>query len=44
MRQIAVAVHSGRVPGLAEKARQFVEALAARCPDAVVVLAVPQIG
>jgi uncharacterized protein (TIGR00725 family) len=38
MRQIAVAVHSGRVPGLAEKARQFVEALAARCPDAVLLV------
>ncbi len=38
MRQIAVAIHSGRVPGLAEKARQFVEALAARCPDAVLLV------
>jgi uncharacterized protein (TIGR00725 family) len=38
MRQIAVAVHSGRVPSLAEKARQFVEALAARCPDAVLLV------
>ncbi len=38
MRQIAVAVHSGHVPGLGEKARLFVEALAKRCPDAVLLV------
>jgi len=38
MRQIAVAVHSGHVPGLAEKARHFVEALAVKCPDAVLLV------
>jgi uncharacterized protein (TIGR00725 family) len=36
--QIAVAVHSGHVPGLGEKARLFVEALAKRCPDAVLLV------
>ncbi len=38
MKQIAVAVHSGHVPGLGEKARLFVEALAKRCPDAVLLV------
>ena len=38
MKQIAVAVHSGHVPGRGEKARLFVEALAKRCPDAVLLV------
>ncbi|MGC8994831.1 MAG: LOG family protein [Pyrobaculum sp.] len=38
MKQIAVAVHSNTVPGLAEKVERFVEALARRCPDAVLLV------
>ncbi|ACB39098.1 LOG family protein [Pyrobaculum neutrophilum] len=38
MRQIAVAVHSNHVPGLGEKARLFVHALAERYPDAVLLV------
>lgn len=37
-RQIAVAVHSGYVPGLAEKIERFVGALARACPDAVLLV------
>lgn len=38
MKQIAVAIHSGRVEGLGEKAAKFVEALAEACPDAVLLV------
>ena len=38
MKQIAVAIHSEYVPGLAEKAKRFVEALARRCPDSIVLV------
>jgi uncharacterized protein (TIGR00725 family) len=38
MKQIGVAVHSGHVPGLGEKARLFVETLAKRCPDSVLLV------
>ncbi|ABL88358.1 conserved hypothetical protein [Pyrobaculum islandicum DSM 4184] len=38
MRQIAVAVHSDYIPGLRERARLFVHALADRCPDAVLLV------
>ena len=38
MKQIAVAVHSGLVPGLRDRVWQFVNALADRCPDAVVLV------
>ena len=38
MRQIAVAIHSNYLPGLAEKAEKFIKALAERCPDAVLLV------